>query len=63
VAAQTNENLFALQEELDNLYTELPSYEGNYFNRAQARIANIEAILAQAARSQYWKCCKWKCCT
>ena len=50
VEAEANENLFALQEELDTLYAQLGEYEGNYLNRAEARIAEIERILYRAAQ-------------
>lgn len=50
VEEQVHENLFALQEELDTLYAQLGEYEGNYLNRAEARIAEIERILYNAAQ-------------
>jgi hypothetical protein len=50
VEEQVHANLFALQEELDNLYAQLSEYEGSYYNRAQARIAEIEGILNRAAQ-------------
>ncbi len=50
VEEQVHENLFALQEELDALYAQLGEYEGNYLNRAEARIAEIERILYRAGQ-------------
>jgi hypothetical protein len=50
VEEQEHANLFALQEELDTLYAQLGEYEGNYLNRAEARIAEIEAILYRASQ-------------
>jgi hypothetical protein len=50
VEEQVHEDLFALQEELDNLYAQVGEYEGNYLNRAEARIAEIEGILNRAAQ-------------
>jgi hypothetical protein len=52
VEEQVHANLYALQEELADLQTELPSYEDEYYDRALARIAEIEHILYRAEHPQ-----------
>lgn len=50
VEERAHANLYAINEELNDLLTELPSYEGVYYDRALARIAQLEGMLNRAAQ-------------